>query len=216
VRISSWRFWWWAGKVEVALRGSFAGLIGTGALVFALAGAIPSLAAQNRQNVPRPPAQAHPQNQPQRQGHAGEWLRQHRNLSPEQQKRALQNDPRFRSLPPQRQEQLQNRLQHFNSMPAQQQDRMLRRMEIWEHLTPQQKQQARQLHNQMQQLPPERRQAIGNAVQSLRAMPPDARQRTINSEAYRSRFSPQELDMLNNASRMPLAPAEPNEQLPPQ
>jgi hypothetical protein len=200
--------------VEVLHFRSFSTVIATA--VLALAGTGSSWAQKH--DVPRPPAQAHPQNQGarQNQGHAGEWLRQHRNLSPEQQRKALESDPRFRSLPPQRQQQLQNRLQRFNSMPPQQQDRTLRRMEIWEHLTPQQKQQARQLHNQMQQLPPDRRQAIHNAVQSLRAMPPDARQRMINSDAYRSRFSPQELDMLNNASRMPLAPAEPNEQLPPQ
>ena len=199
--------------MEVLHFRSFATVVA--AVVLALAGT--GLSWAQKHDVPRPPAQVHPQNppRPQNPGHAGEWLRQHRNLSPEQQKKALQSDPRFRSLPPQRQEQLQNRLQRFNSMPQQQQDRMLRRMEIWEHLTPEQKQQARQLHNQMQELPPDRRQAVRNAVQSLRAMPPEARQRMINSDAYRSRFSPQELDMLNNASRMPLAPAEPNE-LPPQ
>jgi len=48
----------------------------------------------------------------------------------------------------------------------------------------------------------------------LRAMPPEARQRAIESEAYKNRFSPQERQMLNNASRLPLAPAEPNEQAP--
>ena len=197
--------------MEVLRFRSFPGITAT--LVLALAA---SSSWAQKQNVPRPPAQVHPQSQPRNQnpGHAGEWLKQHRNLSPEQQKKALQSDPHFRSLPPQRQEQLQNRLQRFNSLPPQQQDRTLRRMEIWEHLTPEQKQQARQLHNQMQQLPFDRRQAVRNAVQSLRAMPPDARQRTINSDAYKSRFSPQELDMLNNASRMPLAPAEPNEQGP--
>jgi len=45
----------------------------------------------------------------------------------------------------------------------------------------------------------------------LRAMPPEARQRAIESDAYKSRFTPQERDMLNNASKLPLAPAEPNE-----
>jgi hypothetical protein len=185
----------------------------TAALLLALAGTTAS-GAQNR--VPHPQTQVHPQNQGQlHQGHAGEWLRQHRSLPPEQQRKALESDPRFRSLPPQRQQQLQNQLKRFNSMPPQQQDRMLRRMETWEHLTPAQKEQARQLHEQMQQLPPDRRQAIRNAVQSLRAMPPEARQRTIESDAYKSHFTPQELEMLNNASRLPLAPAEPTGQVPP-
>jgi len=189
--------------------------VATVAVVMALAATTPSW-AQNRHEVPRPQNQGHPQNQgrPQNQGHSGEWLRQHRNLPPDQQRRALENDPRFRSLPPQRQQQLRNQLQRFNSMPPQQQDRMLHRMETWEHLTPEQKQQARQLHEQMQQLPPDRRQAIRNAVQTLRAMPPEARQRAIESDAYKNRFTPQERDMLNKASRLPLAPAEPNERGP--
>ena len=181
---------------------------------------VPSLAQNRREEPPHPQkenrAQARPQSQgrAQAQGHAGEWLRDHRNMSPEQQRKALENDPRFRSLPPQRQQQLRNQLQRFNTLPAEKQEQTLRRMETWEHLTPEQKQQARQLHDQMQQLPPERRQAIRNAVESLRAMPPDARQRTIDSDAYKSHFSPQEREMLGNASRLPLAPAEPNEQGP--
>jgi len=173
--------------------------------------------AQNRREGPHPKNEGRAQNQghPQGgQGHVGEWLRQHRNLPPEQQKKALENDSRFRGLPPQKQEALRNQLQRFNSMPPQQQERMLNRMETWEHLTPDQKQQARQLHDQMQQLPPERRQAIRNAVEALRAMPPDARQKAIESDAYKGRFNPQEREMLGNASRLPLAPAEPNEQAP--
>ena len=99
-------------------------------------------------------------------------------------------------------------------MPSEQQERVLNRMETWEHLTPEQKAQARDFHSQMQQLPPERQQAVRNAIQSLRAMPPEARQRAIESDAYRQRFSPQERQMLDGASRLPLAPAEPNEQGP--
>jgi Protein of unknown function (DUF3106) len=178
--------------------------------------------AQNRhESPPRPaPNPGHPQNVPRpnqphpNQAHSGQWLREHRSLTPEQQRKALESDPQFRNLPPWRQQQLRNSLQRFNGMPAEQQNRMLNRMETWEHLTPEQKSQARQLHAQMQQLPPERRQAIRNAVQSLRAMPPDARQRMIDSDAYKSRFTPQEREILNNASRLPLAPAEPNEASP--
>jgi hypothetical protein len=83
-------------------------------------------------------------------------------------------------------------------------------METWEHLSPEQKGQARQLHDQMQQLAPERRQAVTNEIQTLRGMPPAARQRALDSDAVKNRFSPQEQDMLNNASKLPLAaPAQP-------
>jgi len=55
----------------------------------------------------------------------------------------------------------------------------------------------------MQQLPPPRP-AVQNAIQALRAMPPDARQRQIDSGRY-SNFSPEERELLNNASQLPLA-----------
>jgi hypothetical protein len=79
-------------------------------------------------------------------------------------------------------------------------------METWEHLTPQQKQEFRGVGSQFNSLPPDRRQAVRNAIESLRAMPPDARQREIQSGRF-SQFSPQERQILNGASRLPLAPA---------
>ena len=120
--------------------------VGTAALALALACATP-LVAQNRRFAP----------QPRQQHHAGQWLRQHRNLTPEQQKKALENDPTFRNLPSQQQQHLRGQLQRFNSLPPAQQDRWLNRMETWEHLTPDQKQQARGLYRQWRQLPPDRR-----------------------------------------------------------
>lgn len=168
--------------------------------------------AQTRQSVPRPsqPAARSPQpRQPPMQGHhSGQWLRQYKDVSPDQQRRALQNDPQFRRLPPQRQQQLEQRLQDFSRRSPEQQQRVLNRMETWEHLTRQQQQTVRQLHSQLQQMPPERRQAVKNAIQALRAMPPDARQRAIESGRF-SDYSPQERQLLNGASQLPLAPPEP-------
>ena len=148
------------------------------------------------------------QRQPARQGHhAGEWLRKYKNLPPDQQQKALQKDPQFQSLPPERQRQLSERLQRFSSLPSDKQQRILNRMETWEHLTPEQKQHARQVFDQLQQLPPDRRRTVENAIGTLRAMPPDARQRAIESGRF-SQFSPQERNLLNGASQLPLAPPE--------
>jgi hypothetical protein len=69
------------------------------------------------------------------------------------------------------------------------------------------------LHSQLQQLPPERRQAVQNAIQALRAMPPDARARAFAAGRFNS-FSPQERDLLNGVSRLPLAPAQPPQDVP--
>jgi len=191
------------------------GGVAIAALALALVGVVPCPAQPRRpgeehasHNVPRPKAQPG--------GHAGQWLRQHKDLPPEQQRRALQNDPQFRSLPPQQRQHLQSQLDRFNNLPPQKRQQMLHRMDTFGHLTPEQKDTARQLHSQMQQLPPERRQAVRNAIQALRAMPPEARQRQIDSDAYKKQFSPAERNILGGASKLPLAPAEPNVPEPPE
>jgi len=55
-----------------------------------------------------------------------------------------------------------------------------------------------------QQLPSRVRPAVRNVIQALRAMPPDARERQLNSGRYDS-FSPEERELLNNASQSPQA-----------
>jgi hypothetical protein len=154
-----------------------------------------------RAQVQRPP-QAHPQ------GHAGDWLRRYKDLPPEEQERALQNDPAFRRLPAERQQQLRQRLQRFSSLPPQQQLRVLNRMETWEHLTPEQKDQARQLYSQFRQLPPNRQGMVSAAVKNLRSMPPEQRDQIINSDRFKSNFNEQELGVIRGATHLPLAPAE--------
>ncbi len=80
-------------------------------------------------------------------------------------------------------------------------------MEVWEHLTPEQKMDARHVFSQMRTLPPQRRQMVQDAIQGLRGMPPDEREKTIQSDRFRSMFTPQERGLLKDASRLPLAPA---------
>ena len=140
--------------------------------------------------------------------HAGQWLRRYKDLPPDQQQKALENDPLFRSLPPGRQQILRERLQRFSSLPPKQQERILQRMETWEHLTPDQKQQARQLFSQLRDLPPDRRQKVRTAIRDLSVMPPEQRQQVIESDRFKNEFSPQERGLLTSASQLPLAPAE--------
>jgi hypothetical protein len=156
----------------------------------------------------RPPAQIQNHPQPRPGGHAGDWLRRYKGMSPGEQERALQNDPAFRRLSPERQQLLRQRLHHFASLPPEQQQRMLNRMETWEHLTPGQKQQARALFGRMQQLPSDRRRMVSTAVRDLRAMPPGEREQIIDSNRFRSVFSPEERDIMRGATRLPLAPPE--------
>ena len=119
----------------------------------------------------------------------------------------LGGSPPHLLTPEQRQQKLRDRLQRFNGLPPQQQQRILNRMETWEHLTPQQKSEARQVYSQIRQLPPDRRNAMQNAINALRAMPPDARQRALESGRF-SQYSPQERELLNGVTQLPLAPSE--------
>jgi hypothetical protein len=187
-----------------------------------LAASVPLSYSQARRpaanKVEKPHAENHPnrpaQTQEERRSghHSGAWLREHKDLPPDQQMRALENDPQFRKLPPERQQQLRQRLQHFSTLPPQEQERMLKRMDTWEHLTPEQRQQARGLFQQMQQLPPDRRRMMQTAIRDLREMPPDQRQQVLDSPRFKSMFSPQEQEMLKGITQLPLAPAEPGEE----
>jgi hypothetical protein len=67
----------------------------------------------------------------------------------------------------------------------------------------------------MRQLPPDRQRMVTTAVRDLRAMPPDRRERIIDSPRFKSNFSDQEREMIRGASRLPLAPGEGGEALPP-
>src|SRR6516164_8634151 len=178
-----------------------------GRIMLAMALAVPGVCLAQRAHPPAPRAA-----RPAQQGHAGDWLRRYKDMSPEEQERALQNDPAFRRLPPARQQMLRERLQHFSSLPPQQQLQVLNRMETWEHLTPEQKQQARQVFGQMQQLPPDRRRLVHKAIDDLRAMPPDQREQIINSDRFKGVFSDQERDLMRGATRLPLAPPDSGDQ----
>ena len=158
---------------------------------------------QGRQAAPNKKAQ-----QPQHPGHAGDWLRKHKDMTPAERERALENDPGFRRLPPERQQQLRQRLEHFSNLPPQQQQRMLDNMDRWAHLTPEQKQQAREVHSRLQALPPERQNMVKTAVRHLSAMSPDERERIINSDRFKGMFSPEERDIVRGAARLPLAAPE--------
>jgi hypothetical protein len=81
-------------------------------------------------------------------------------------------------------------------------------LEVREHLTPEQKRQVLQFRQQFKQLPPGRRQAIRRAIRSMRDLTPQQREQLINSDSYKSQFSPEERNLLSGASRLPLAPGD--------
>jgi len=148
------------------------------------------------------------------QNHLGDWLRRYKDLPPDRQRKALENDPDFQKLPPHRQAQLLQQQQRFLSLPVRQQERTLSRMETWEHLTPEQKRQRTQLNQEIRQLPPPRRQLLVKAIRDMRDLTPEQREHRVNSDDFKNMFSDHERELLGGASRLPLAPGDaagPNE-----
>ncbi len=146
--------------------------------------------------------------------HAGDWLRKYKDLPPDQQQKALENDPQFRKLPPDRQILLQQQLRRFSALPPEKQKIILKRMETWEHLTEAQKKEAKTVFTKIRQLPPARRKLMAGAIRDLRKMDPQQREQALNSAEYHSKFSNQELDLLKGVLKLPLAPVHAENQQP--
>src|SRR5215510_15453526 len=133
----------------------------------------PTPVGQNRQNNNAHPRQDRP--------HPGKWLKEHANLPPQEQEKALEKDPDYQKLPAQRQEQLKERLRRFNNLPPEQRERMINRMEKIEQLPPDKRQVLQQSMSQLAFLPQDRRQMIRKAYRNLREMSPEERDREMNS-----------------------------------
>lgn len=156
-----------------------------------------------------PPAQANPQKNPgpfkkkDAQGpvhRMGDWLEAHKDLPPEQQQKALENDPGFKRLPPARQAALRERLRNFNSLTPEQRNRALQRLNFMAGLTHEQREQIRQSQQQLQALPEDRKVMIHKALRHLRQMDPQQRSEVMQSDRFKSTFSDQEQGILKQLS----------------
>jgi hypothetical protein len=132
------------------------------------------------------------------QPHLGTWLQRHRNLSAEQQERALQNEPGFNRLAPETQQKLIDRLRQINRMPANQRQRTVDRIEAMESLSPQMRQQVRMSVQQFHMLPEDRQRLMKKAFRDLREYPPEQRAAMMNSSQFQAQFTPQERNILGN------------------
>jgi hypothetical protein len=177
--------------------------LGFGAALVVLFAAAPSF-ARGRGRMPGlpPRAQQHAEQRAQHraqqqrpaqgQPHLKKWLEDHKNLTPAEQEREMQNEPGFRELTPQMQQQELRLLRKLNGMPAQQRDRMLDRNEMVERMTPQQRQLYRNAVQQLTTAPPPRQRLMLKAIVDLRMMPVGQREQVIESPAYAAQFSQSE------------------------
>lgn len=138
--------------------------------------------------------------------HAGDWLRNHENLPPDQQRKALESDPAYQRLSRDKQQQLLQRLNRFSALPHDQRDRILQRMETLEHLSPEQQQKARAMFRDFRDLPNDRRREMNRAFRDLQEMNADERQRRIDSEEYKKNYSDKERDLLRGMTDLGVNP----------
>jgi Protein of unknown function (DUF3106) len=156
-----------------------------------------------------PPPHPNQQRAAQKQEHLDTWMKNHSNMTPEQQQHALENEPGFRNLPPQTQQRLRNSLAQLNRMPPEQRRREVERNEAIEHLTPAQRQQFSTAMGQFNILPIDRRRMVARAFRDLREMPPPQREALLNSDRTRSEFSNQERSTLSGLlAAEPYIPAQ--------
>ncbi|HXB68004.1 MAG TPA: DUF3106 domain-containing protein [Candidatus Acidoferrales bacterium] len=116
-------------------------------------------------------------------------------MPPEQRERVLEK------YPPQQQANLRQRLDEFDKLPPAEKARRLQLLQSFSNLPPEKQQiLARQLPA-FNALPDDRRIVLRKELVQLWRMPESERQARLNSEAFKSQFSPSELQMLSDISQ---------------
>ncbi len=99
-------------------------------------------------------------------------------------------------MPQERRERIQRQLERYQSLSPEQRQQLRRQYEWFRELPPERQAAARRLAQQFAQLPVERRRELRQEVQRLRRMDDAGRARRLDSEAFRSQYSPEERQML--------------------
>src|SRR5579871_2067423 len=176
-------------------------------LIAGLCGLLPGAAVSADQRPPKPPparkaanakAKAAAKAQEAREPESKEappalerWSR----MTPEERGRALAR------LSPERRRELQQKLQEFRNLPPEQKQQLGERYRAFSQLPPDRQNHARELFRQFNSLPDDRRPLVKQEYEQLRAMPESEREVRMNSEAFRSRYSPSEQQMLRDLSQ---------------
>ena len=157
------------------------------------------------QHVTRPPAKppsnrpARPQPPPERPeaNHeigpgAASNLEKLLKLSPEQRNKALS------SLPPGRRAQIEKRLNDYQQMPERERVRALDRLRRMQSLPPQKQAQVRASSKRFLELPQPRHGLVQKQLNQLRPLSDSDRRAVMNSEEFRSKYTPAEQQMIED------------------
>ena len=123
-------------------------------------------------------------------------------MPPDQRDRALEK------MPPKMQEYLRRRFEQFDKLPP---EERAQRIEMWkrfESLPPEKREVLTRQMQAFKALPQDRLAVMRPALNRLSRMTPEERHERLNSEAFKSRFSPAELQMLSDLTENSPLPAK--------
>ena len=127
-----------------------------------------------------------------------------REMSPEDQERAL-NSPMFRRMPQERQQQIRENLRRWNAMSPEEKQDVIRRDRVWQQMTPEQRQRVREeILPRWQTMEPRRRQAIVRRLGALRPLSEDEREAKLKDEAFLAGLSTEEREILRTVAKLRL------------
>jgi Protein of unknown function (DUF3106) len=121
-------------------------------------------------------------------------------MSPEERQRRLEN------MPPERRKHLEERLRRYNNLTPEERGRLRERYANFSGLPPEKQDEARRLFGDFRQLPLERRAAVRKEFVRLRGMSEEDRRARLGSEEFRSSYSPQERELVEDLSEIAALP----------
>jgi hypothetical protein len=117
-------------------------------------------------------------------------------MSPEERERELAK------LPPWRARIIRERIRRYNQLPPAEKQALRERYQRFSQLPPEQQALVRRRLQEFRQLPLARRPVVRREVELLRALPEAERRARLNSEEFRTRFSPQEQEIVRDITEI--------------
>lgn len=137
------------------------------------------------------------------------WMGRLHKMSPEEQRRFLENNQRFRQLPPAEQARIRANLEQWNRLTPQQKQVLNQRARILQRLSPEERQELRQvILPEWQHLPPARRRVLVRKLLALQMLNDAQRQRRLQDPHFLRGLSPGEEKLLGEMARLKVSPGE--------
>jgi len=154
----------------------------------------PASRPQRPDRPERPAPKAEPKGRPAVGPGSAENLSKLLKLSPDQRTKALS------SLPPARRTQIEKRLNDIQKMPAPEQANALEHLRRMQSLPSQKQQQVRASLRKLAELPQPRQGMVRRQIKQMRALSDVDRRALMNTEEFRSKFTPAEQQMVEDIS----------------